>query len=233
MEVLYWEDLKEVFHQHIRRYVSCLMYEVERSHLARLFQSHPLLMERWEGSYMDLFTNLSTIYGKYYVLILIDQLKMYVHSFTIHLQQFFPQKSKPLFRFHGPFVTTFSDGINHFLGDSGQDLFFLGHIQSTSNALYYFHDFENIMEEIKCLDGHLSYHVWRQQEVEQRWSHLRDYFQHLVYHVRLSPCLFWSPYGDDTLFTICRKDRARNISRTKEWDQRFQVFFGFMSTISR
>ena len=67
MEGFYWEDLKEYLHQHIRRYVACLMYEDERNHLARLFQSLPLLMDKWEGSSMELFTNLSTIYGKYCV----------------------------------------------------------------------------------------------------------------------------------------------------------------------
>ena len=77
---------------------------------------------------MDLFTNLSTIYGKYCVLMLIDQLKMYVHSFTIHLQHISPQESKPLYGFHGPFGTTFSDGDDHFIEDLGKDMFFLAHV---------------------------------------------------------------------------------------------------------
>lgn len=85
MEGFYWEDLKEYVHQHIRRYVACFMYEEESKHLAKLFQSLSLLMERWEDSYMDLFTKLSTIYGKDCVLMLIYQLAMYVHSFTMHL----------------------------------------------------------------------------------------------------------------------------------------------------
>jgi len=61
------------------------MYDEDNNHLARFLQSLALLMEKWEGSSMDLFTNLSTTYGKYYVMMLIYQLKMYVHSFTIHL----------------------------------------------------------------------------------------------------------------------------------------------------
>ena len=85
MERFYWENLKEDVHQHIRRYVACLMYEEESNHLARLFQSLRLLMKRWEGSSKDLFTNLPTIYGKDCVLTLIDQLTMYDHSFAIHL----------------------------------------------------------------------------------------------------------------------------------------------------
>ena len=116
-------------HKHIRRsYVACLMYEEESNHLAMLFQSLPLLMKRWEGSSKDLFTNLPTIYGKDCVLMLIDQLTMYDHSFAIHLQHIAPQGSKPLFGFHGLFGTTFSDGIDHFLEDFGQDLFCLAHI---------------------------------------------------------------------------------------------------------
>ena len=136
MEGFYWEDLKEYVHQHIRRYVACLMYEEEINHLARLFQSLPLLMERWEGSSMDLFTKLSTIYSKDYSLNLIDKLTMYVHFFTIHLQHIAPQGRKPLFGFHGPFGTTFNDGIGHFLENFGQDFFFLVHIQPTPNVLY-------------------------------------------------------------------------------------------------
>ena len=84
MEGFYWEDLKEDVNQHIRRYVACLMYEEESNHLARLFQSIPLSLERWEDSCMDLFTNLSTIYGKDFVLIFIYRQKIYVHSFTMH-----------------------------------------------------------------------------------------------------------------------------------------------------
>ena len=85
-------------------------------------------MKRWEGSSKDIFTNLSTTYGKDYVLMLIDQLKMYVHYFTIQLQHIAPQESKPLCGFHGPFGTTFSDEDDHFMEDFGQDLFFLDHI---------------------------------------------------------------------------------------------------------
>ena len=83
MEGLYWEDLKEDVHQYIRRYAACLMYEEERNHLARLFQSLPLLMERWEDLAMDLFTNLSKIYGKDFVLMFINKLIMYVHFFIV------------------------------------------------------------------------------------------------------------------------------------------------------
>ena len=85
MEGFYWEDLKEDVHQQIKRYIACLMYEEESNHLARLFQPVSLLMERWERSSMDLFTKLPTIYGKGFVLMLIYQLTMYVHFFTMHL----------------------------------------------------------------------------------------------------------------------------------------------------
>ena len=85
MEGFYWEGLKEYVHQHIRRCVACLMYEEQSNHLAGLLQSFPLLMEKWEGSYMNLFTNLSKIYGKDCVLMLIYQITMYVHFFMMHL----------------------------------------------------------------------------------------------------------------------------------------------------
>ena len=165
MEGLYWEDIKEDVHQHIRRYVACLMYEEESNHLARLFQSLPLLMERWEGSSMDLLTNLTIIYGKDCVLMFIDQLKMYVHSFTMHLKHIAPQESKPLFGFHGPIGTTFSDGNDHFMEDFGKNMFCLAPIQLTPNVLHYFQDFEKLMAGIKWLDGYLSYHFWREKEV--------------------------------------------------------------------
>ena len=106
-------------HQHIKGYVTCLMHEEENNHLARLLQSLPLLMEKWEGSSMELFTNLSTIFGKDCVLMFIYQLTTYVHSFTIHFQHTAPQESKPNFGFHGPFGTTFSDGDDHFIEDLG------------------------------------------------------------------------------------------------------------------
>ena len=128
MEGFYWEDLKEVVLQHIRRYVACLMNEDESNHLSRLFQTLPLLMERWEGSSMNLFTKLSKIYGKYCFWMLIDQLKMHVHSFTIHLQHIPPQESQPLCGFQGPFGTTFSDRDDHFIEDIGQEMIFLAHI---------------------------------------------------------------------------------------------------------
>ena len=50
---------------------------------------------------------------------------MYVHSFTMQLQHIAPQERKPLFGFHGPIKTTFSDGIDHFLEEFG-NFFFLG-----------------------------------------------------------------------------------------------------------
>ena len=114
--------------QHIKKYVSFLLNEEERNHLARLFQPLPLLLTKGEGSYMDLFTNLPTIYGKDFDLMLIDQLTMYDHSFAIHLYHIAPQESKPLFGFHGTFGTTFSDGNAHFIEDFGKDFFFLAHI---------------------------------------------------------------------------------------------------------
>ena len=116
---------------------------------------------------MDLFTKLTTIYGKDCVLILIEKLNMYDHSFAIHLQHIDPQESKPLFGFHGPFGTTFSDGIGHFLEDFGQEFLCLVHIQPTPNFLYYFQVFEKIMAASKWLDGHLSYDVFRQLEAKQ------------------------------------------------------------------
>ena len=128
MEGFYWEDLKEDLHQHIRRYVACLMYEDEINHLARLFQSFSLLIKRWEGSRMDLFTNLSTIYGKDYVLMLIDKLTIYVHFLTIHLQHMASQESRPLFGFHGPIETTLSDRNDHFMEEFGKKHVFLAPI---------------------------------------------------------------------------------------------------------
>ena len=77
-EGLYWEDLKKYVHQHIKRYVACLMYVEEINHLSRLLPPLPPFY-RWEGSSMDLFTNLPTIYGKDCVLMLIDHLTMYDH----------------------------------------------------------------------------------------------------------------------------------------------------------
>ena len=79
---------------------------------------------------------------------LIDQLTMYVHSFTIHLQHIAPQESKPLCGFHGPFGTTFSDGDDHFIEEFGQEMFFLAHIQLTPNVLHYFQDFKKLMAVI-------------------------------------------------------------------------------------
>ena len=75
------------------------------------------------------------LYGKDCALMLIYQLKMYVHSFTMHLQQIAPQERKPLYGFHIPFGTTVSDGDDHFMEDFGQDMFFLDHIQQTLNVL--------------------------------------------------------------------------------------------------
>ena len=121
------------------------MYEEERNHLARSFQSLPLFMERWEGLSMDLFTNLSTTYGKDCVFMFVYQLTIYVHSFTMNLQHIAPQERKPLCEFHGPFGTTFSDGDDHFMEDFGKDMFCLDHIQPTPNILYYFQDFEKLM----------------------------------------------------------------------------------------
>ena len=95
-------------------------------------------------------------------------------------------------------------------------MFFLDHLQPTPNILYYFQAFEKLMVENKWLDGHLSHHVLRQQEEEQCWPHLKDYYQPTFYMTH-SPFLFWIPYGDNTLFTICRMDWARVIPRSKEW----------------
>ena len=85
---------------------------------------------------MNLFTNLSTIYGKDCVLMLIYLLTMYEHSFTMHLQHLYPQESKPLCGFHGPFGTTFSDGDDHFMEEFGQDIFsfiiFRQHLMSSA-----------------------------------------------------------------------------------------------------
>ena len=57
-----WEGFKEDVLQNIRRYLFFLMNEEEINHLARLLHPLPLLMDRWEGSSIELFTNLPTIY---------------------------------------------------------------------------------------------------------------------------------------------------------------------------
>ena len=82
---------------------------------------------------------------------LIYQLTIYVHSFTMHLQHIAPQESKPLYGFHGPFGTTFSDGDDHFIEDFGKDMFFLAHIQLIPNFLHYFQAFENLMASKQVL----------------------------------------------------------------------------------
>ena len=105
---------------------------------------------------MDIFTNLSTIYVKDCILMLIDKITMYVHSFTIPLQQIAPQESKPLFGFHGPIKIKFSDENDHFMEDLGKNMFCLTPIQLTPNVLHYFQAFEKVMAARKWLDGHLS-----------------------------------------------------------------------------
>ena len=75
------------------------------------------------------------------------------------------------------------------------------------------------------LEGHLTYHNFRQQEEEQCWSQLRGYCHHSRSHMTLIPCFFWSPYGDDTLFTICMKDWERRLPRTNEWDHEILSIF--------
>ena len=40
-----------------------------------------------------------------------------------------------------------------------------------------------------------------------------------------SPFFFWSLYGDGNLFTICGRDWARKIPRTKEWDHEIPKTF--------
>ena len=193
------------------------MYEEEINHLARLFQSLPLFMERWEGLSMDLFTNMATTYGKDCILMFIYQLTIFFHSFTVHFHHIAPRERKYLCGFHGPFGTTFSDGDDHFMEDFGQDVFFLDHIQPTPNILYYFQDFEKLMATSKWLDGHLSHYVLKQQKEEQRWIQLKDYYHHPTCYITYSPFLFWVPYGKDTLFTICGMDWARVILGTKQW----------------
>ena len=51
--------------------------------------------------------------------------------------------------------------------DFWQDMFCLDHIQQTPNILYYFQDFEKLTATRRWLDGHLLYHVLRQEEEEQ------------------------------------------------------------------
>ena len=153
-------------HYHIRIYVACLMYEEESNHPSGFLQSFPLLMEKWEGSSMDLFTKLSTIYGKDCVLMFIYQITIFVHSFAIHLQHIALQESISLCGFHGPFWTTFSDGDEHFIEDVGQYMFFFDNIKPIPNILYYFQAFEKLMAVRKWLDGHLAYHILRHQEEE-------------------------------------------------------------------
>ena len=104
-------------------------------------------------------------------------------------------------------------------------MFCLVHIQPAPNALYYFQAFEKLMAASKWLDDHLSYHVLKHLDEEKRWYHLRGYCHHPLCHVTLSPYLFWSPYGDDTLFTICGVDWAREVPRTKEWDHEIPSIF--------
>ena len=90
---------------------------------------------------------------------LIYQLTMYLHLFTLNLQHIAPQESNPLFGFHDPIGATFNYGTNQFMEGFGQDMFFLVHIQPTPNVLYHFKAFEKLMATSKWLDGHLSYHV--------------------------------------------------------------------------
>ena len=106
-----------------------------------------------------------------------------------------------------------------------QDMCCLDHIQLAHNILYYFQAFEKLMAAKRWLDGHSSYHVWRKQEEEQRWSDLKDYCHHPTCNMTLIPCFFWSPYGDDTLFTLCMKDWARRLPRTNEWNHEIQNIF--------
>ena len=89
------------------------------------------------------------------VLMLIYQLKMYVHSFTMHLQHIAPQESKLICGFHSPFGTTFNDGNDHYMEDFGKNMFCLAPIQLTPNVLHYFQDFEKLMAARKWLDDNL------------------------------------------------------------------------------
>ena len=77
----------------------------------------------------------------------------------------------------------------------------------------------------RWLDDHLLYHYWRQQEEEHRWSQWREYCRHPICHMTLTPCFFWSPYGDDTLFTICMEVGERRLHRTNEGNHEVPSIF--------
>ena len=49
MEGFYWEDFKEDVHQHIKRYVSCLMYEEEATTFQGCYIHFPFLWRNEKG----------------------------------------------------------------------------------------------------------------------------------------------------------------------------------------
>ena len=106
-----------------------------------------------------------------------------------------------------------------------QDMCYLSHFHLTPLILYYFQALEKLMAVRRWWDGHLLYYVLRQQEEEQCWSQWRDYCHHPIYQMTLSPCFFWSTYGDDNLFTICMEYWARRVPRVNKGNHEVPSIF--------
>ena len=89
------------------------------------------------------------------------------------------------------------------------------HVQLRPIILHPFQALKKIIAARMWWDGHLLYCDLRQQDDGQCWSQGRDYCHHPIYHMTLSPCFFWSTYGEDNLLTICMGDWARRLTRIK------------------